>query len=261
MASLFLTFAVKEESRPFQKLIGSRSDLRVLLTGIGQRNAEKTIRKVLAEQPPQLVITCGFAGGLNPELATGTVIFSADEDFASPINPPSAPPTEGRQISDARGEFPSWEGSGVGSATQEPATRSEFLVSALLSAGARPAKFHCAKRVAANAEEKRALRQSTGADAVEMESGVIRAICREHNIPSATVRVISDAANEDLPLDFNRLMDADQNLSYSKLALTLLKSPRKVGVLLKFHKVTRASAERLANVLIKIISDQPLSHP
>src|SRR5881392_704140 len=100
MASLLLTFAVKEESRPFQKLIGARPDLKVLHTGIGQRNAEKTFRNALAGQSPGLVLTCGFAGGLNPELATGTVVFSLDELPTSPISPPPTPPREGSQISD-----------------------------------------------------------------------------------------------------------------------------------------------------------------
>ena len=105
------------------------------------------------------------------------------------------------------------------------------------------------------AEEKRALRASTGADAVEMESGVIRVICRERGILSATVRVISDAANEDLPFDFNRLMDANQNLSYGKLALASVKSPGKIGALLKLQKRTRLAAEKLAEVLVKVISN------
>src|SRR5947207_3675101 len=201
MASLLVTFAAKEESRAFQKLIGRHSDLQVLLTGIGQRNAERAIRGALAQELPKLVLTCGFAGGLNPELATGTVVFSSYDSSLS---------------------------------------------TALQSAGARPAKFYCAEKVVATAGEKRALWQSTGADAVEMESGVIRRICREHNIPGATVRVISDAAHEDLPLDFNCLMDAQQNLSYGKLALALLKSPGKIGPLIKLHKQTLAAAEKLA---------------
>jgi hypothetical protein len=125
-----------------------------------------------------------------------------------------------------------------------------------MNAGARPARFQCVERAVTTATEKRALRQQTGADAVEMESGVIRAMCGKHNIPSATVRVISDAAHEDLPLDFNHLMDSDQNLKYGKLTAALLKSPGKIGALLKLQKQTQAAAEKLAQVLVKIISNR-----
>jgi adenosylhomocysteine nucleosidase len=209
MTSLLLTFAVKEESFPFQKLIGAPSNLRVLLTGIGQRNAAKAIRQALAEQSPGLVLTCGFAGGLNPALTLGTVVFSADDGFA--------------------------------------------LAPAVRAAGARPATFHCAQRVAVTAKEKQALWHGTGADAVEMESGVIRTICRERKIPSATVRVISDIAQDDLPLDFNLFLDAEQNFNYARLAMALLKSPGKTGALLKLQKQTQAAAAGLAEVLAKVI--------
>lgn len=200
-----MCFAVKEEARAFQKLAGERGNVQVILVGIGKRNAERAIRAALANGPPQLVLTCGFAGGLIPELAMGTVVFAADPE------------------------------SGL-----EPA---------LLAAGAKPARFHCAERVAATAEQKRALREATGADAVEMESESIRAVCREQRIPSATVRVILDTANEDLPLDFNRLMTAGQKMSYGKLALALARSPGKVGALLKLQEQSKAAAEKLAEVL------------
>src|SRR5262249_41759514 len=125
----------------------------------------------------------------------------------------------------------------------------------LLAAGGRPAQFHCAKRVAATAAEKRVLWQSTGADAVEMESEVVCNICHAQNIPSATIRIILDTAAEDLPLDFNQLLDDEQHFDSFQLARALVKAPRKIRPLLRLQKqgATPPSglAELLAVVLLK----------
>jgi nucleoside phosphorylase len=202
-------FAVKEEAAPFRKLAADRSDVEILLTGIGRQNSERAVRAAVGRCKPGLVLTCGFAGGLNPELALGTVVFSADA---------------GSELSEK-----------------------------LLAAGARPARFHCAPRIATTAAEKQELRRATGADAVEMESQAIHAVCREHGIPCATVRVISDTADEDLPLDFNRLAKPDLSLDYGRLALTIAKSPGRIPALLRLRKNCRSAAERLAEVLSKVI--------
>ena len=202
-------FAVKQEAQPFRDVIAGRTRIEILVAGIGRKNSERGLLNALQTVTPGLVLTCGFAGGLNSDLATGTVIFSADENAG--------------------------------------------LTPALLAAGARPVRFHCALNVATTAEKKKALRKTTGADAVEMESEIIRALCREQGIPSATVRVISDAAHEDLPLDFNGLMNARQELHYGRLALSLLRSPGKIPALLRLQRQTQAAARNLAAVLEKII--------
>lgn len=207
---VLVCFAVKEEAREFREFVRDRGNVQVLVVGMGRRNAERAIRAALAKERPELVLTCGFAGGLRPELATGTVLFDADTETG--------------------------------------------LESALLAAGAQRARFYCADRVAATAAEKRALRESTGADAVEMESEVIRAVCREQKIPSATVRVILDTANEDLPLDFSQLMTGEQKLSYGKLALALAKAPGKVGGLLKLQGQTKAAGAMLGRIIAGMLS-------
>ena len=87
---------------------------------------------------------------------------------------------------------------------------------------------------------------------VEMESAAIHAVCRERGIPCATVRVISDMADEDLPLDFNTLAKPDKSLDFGKLFLAIAKSPGKIGALMQLQKKTSFAARQLAAVLAKV---------
>jgi adenosylhomocysteine nucleosidase len=201
-------FAVKEEAAAFRQRAAHQIGLAILVTGMGRRNAETAVREFLAACPTELVLTCGFAGGLDPALAPGAVVFETDQ---------------------------------------------EQLGEKLQAAGAKRAKFFCANRVAITVAEKQQLRTTTGADVVEMESESIQSVCRERGIPCATVRVISDSAGEDLPLDFNQLYRPDLSLDFGKLLWTIAKSPGKISGLIKLQKRCRFAAEQLAGVLVKII--------
>jgi adenosylhomocysteine nucleosidase len=68
-------FALEEEAAPFRKLAISIPDVVILITGIGAKNAEAAVRKFFEKNLPKQVLTCGFAGGLNPELENGDVVF------------------------------------------------------------------------------------------------------------------------------------------------------------------------------------------
>ena len=211
---LLVCFAVVEEmkffapSRPRQKGLPAPLPCQVCLTGIGRRNAAHSIREAIAAVQPKRVITAGFAGGLNPALRTGAVLYEDDEaDF-------------GPELEDL---------------------------------GARKGTFYCHRRVATTAQEKAELWKSSGADAVEMESSVIRTICREFGIPSVTVRVISDDARQDLPLDFNALMSSEDRIHLLKLLGAVLRQPSRIPKLIQFQRQTVEAARRLGAVLEELV--------
>lgn len=132
--------------------------------------------------------------------------------------------------------------------TDDPGIRGAFVRS-----GARVGRFHCCARVAATVRAKQALAMETGADAVDMESGVIRQICREYGIPAATVRVILDPWDEDLPLDFNNLVNSRFELEPGKLAGTLFRNPGIIPRLIRLQRQSRAAAIRLADLLSRAL--------
>lgn len=210
---ILVCFALAEEARPFERLLARNAPVNVLVTGIGRHNAERSVRRTLDSTHPRLVLTCGFAGGLDPALAHGTVLFEADT------------------VTEA-----------------SPATGA--LVGGLTAAGARAGRFYCATRIAVTACEKRVLRASTGSAAVEMESEAIRSVCQRMGIPCLTVRVISDEAGEDLPLDFNAFMKADEGLDVTRILWAVMRSPGLIGPLRQLQQRSQAAAERLAAVLL-----------
>lgn len=205
-----ICFAVKEEAAPFRPLVANRPDVRILVTGMGAQNTRKAFEQALRESIPACVLTCGYAGGLNPALPPEAIVFDASIDFP--------------------------------------------LTQKLLQTGARTGTYHCASKVAITAQEKAALFAQTKCDAVEMESGIIRQICAERGIPAATVRVISDAASENLPLDFNTLMTPEMDMHFGKLALALVKSPGKIPDLMRFGNRVKSSAQKLAQTLAQALS-------
>ena len=202
--SIIVCFATKPEAAPFRKLAATLGDISIVITGMGSRNAEAATRAALARCRPALLISSGFAGGLDPALTTGALVTdTSDARFRKELN----------------------------------------------SLGTHSIRFHCAERIATTPAEKSAARASTGADAVEMESAVIQKVGAELGVPTITIRVISDSANESLPLDFNALVDEQQNLSFTKLAWKLIGSPGTIPRLISFQKQVKFCGQRLATTL------------
>jgi hypothetical protein len=105
-------------------------------------------------------------------------------------------------------------------------------------------------RVAFTAREKSDLRAATGAAVVEMESAAVAQKAREWDVPFGCVRVVSDVAKDDLPLDFNRYRDADGRFERTRIALAALGRPFTVlPGLVRLDRDCRRAAERLGEFL------------
>ena len=80
-------------------------------------------------------------------------------------------------------------------------------------------------RVVVTAEEKRRLREKTGAIAAEMEAGAVRQIAEKWGVPFYCIRAVSDTANEDMPLDFNLYRDGAGRFSLARIAMAAMGRP------------------------------------
>lgn len=202
---VLICFAGRTESRFFRR---RRPNVSVLHTGMGRRNAKAALEDCLAKRRPELIITSGFAGGLNPELRVHELLFEKS------------------------GEHPLFDG--------------------LANLPFREGRFCCHDRIAVTAEEKRLLWQSSGCDAVEMESAGIHEIARWRGIPCLTFRAISDAAHESLPLDFNRLLTSRMKVDLAKLWGTLCRNPGRLLAFVRFYGSIVKTSRVLAGALCQL---------
>lgn len=171
---------------------------RVVESGPGFRAARAATLQFITQRRPDLIISAGTCGALDPNLTLGQVLTVSR--VQSPI-----------------GEFPTIASQGV--------------------------VLHSQDAVAATALDKRELFRS-GAVIVDMEAAAVASVCRDHNIPFACVKSVSDLADEDLPLDFNRYRDAAGRFQNSRIAFAgIIKG--KIFALMRLARQSSLAAKQL----------------
>lgn len=211
-ATALVCFAVKEEARPFRAMDPCRA--RTVITGMGMHKATNVVTQVLSEEVPALVVSAGFAGGLNPELQLGQVLY--DDEHVGPA----------RDV--------------------------------LATLGLRKGRFVHSDRVVVTGAEKARLRTRSGADAVEMESSGIVTVCLQRRVPVLVMRVISDTAQEELPMDFNQYTGADGGLNTVRLMLGIARRPTVIPRLMRFRRRLNHAAHALADALQDVLASDQL---
>ena len=185
-------------------------------TGDGGRAAAEGLRALLARQAVSRLIVLGVAGGLSPELAAGQVVVASEIRDASGAAPP---PDE------------------------------HLSRQALATNDAIPGLLFTSQRILSRRRDKADAWQRLGKPrvaTVDLETAVWARIAAERHLPFVAIRAVSDAAEEDLPLDFERYRDAHGRLRQSRVALAAAARPALIGALRRLQKRVDAGAERLA---------------
>jgi len=106
-------------------------------------------------------------------------------------------------------------------------------------------------------EDKARVRQETRADAVDLESAAIAEACAETQTPVLVLRIISDAANEPLPLPADVAYDAEQQHIRPLAILQHLGSdPKAIDPLARFAHRLPELQRALAEAIVAVINSR-----
>lgn len=214
----FENWETRREFDLFKANIGP-DEVTVLLTGIGGESAAKAIQSIPLEVH-DLCISSGLAGSLDVSLTPGDVVVARTAETLD----------------------------------QNIKAASDLnLVELAVSAGAKPVGISLtSEKIIATADAKEDL--SRQGSIVEMETTNILAAAIQRLVPCVAVRAISDAADEDLPVDFGRILDAHGHLKMGGLLKEVGLSPYRIPLLVQFGRQSRAATKSLADFLDRYIS-------
>jgi len=96
-------------------------------------------------------------------------------------------------------------------------------------------------------------------EAVDMESAIIMSQCSAGAVPALTIRAVSDAADEDLPIDFDRCLTPQGAIRPMRLVNAIVRRPSKLPNLVRFGRQSNQAAQSLASFLDDFIAALPVA--
>lgn len=202
----------------------------IIQTGVGPDRARYVARAVLREGDWALVLSTGFACALAPadvgDLIIGTEVVAVFHDG------------------------PGLRSERIGACSQQEQMRC-LSVERVAGMSVKTGRVASTPQVVWRAEEKRAIRDLTGAVGLDMESAALAAVAHEKGIPMAIARTVSDLVNEDLPLDFNLFL---RPTGWVMELWALIGHPSRFVGLNRLRKQSRIASDRLADFFKEYIT-------
>jgi len=207
-----------------QKGMYEGKDIIVLISGVGLKKARTAIRTLINHHHPDLILSAGFAGGLDPSLGLGDAIVPSRIVDHTGLGI-DTPPDIHKKLLNAR-----------------PTAHAGTILTT--------------PRFIAEESEKAALFQRHDARAVDMESAAIAAEAHAAGFPHLALRVISDTADQTLP-PLSRFLDASGEVMPIRAALYFLRRPTKLIPTLRFYTGMSHAAGVLTDLLVTAITVLP----
>jgi adenosylhomocysteine nucleosidase len=194
----------------------------VVISGAGRIAATRASELLVAGHRPRWLISAGFAGALDPTMARNQLVL-----------PDIIQHAEGHEI------------------------QVEPIDASLPAAFHRGGKLLSVDQVVFSAAEKAALRASTGADLVDMESAAVALLAQERALRFLSLRVVSDDAATELPPEVARILSHSTGYQLGVAARAIWQRPSVLKDFWKLHGQAQESADRLADALRRVLAVLP----
>ena len=194
----------------------------VVESGMGAKAAARATAEAIKFYQPKWVISAGFAGALDEQLRRGHILM-ADE------------------VADLAGQKIA-----VG-LTLDPA-------SAAATKGLHIGRLLTVDDIIRQPQQRRMLATQHGAIACDMETFAVAKVCQEHGVRLLSVRIISDAVDDELPPEIEHLL-AQKTLA-AKLgaaAGAIFRRPSAAKDLWQLREDALKASDRLAKFLVGVI--------
>ncbi len=191
----------------------------VVESGPGKAAAAQATRALILGHKPRLVISAGFAGGLDARAARGVIVMASG-------------------LVDETGRRWSLD-------LNMPAEGSRGLVVGTLLT---------ADRIIAAPAEKKTLGEKFAAVAVDMESTAVADVCREERVPLLCIRVITDGVDDELPPDLDHVLNSKTTAGkIGAAAGAVFRRPSSVKDFWQLKEQALVASQRLGKFLAGVI--------
>ncbi|MGA2798711.1 MAG: hypothetical protein ABSE63_14110 [Thermoguttaceae bacterium] len=226
----------------------------IIRSGAGRENAARATEVLIDGHHPQIVISAGFAGGLDLSLKRHDILLAdsvMDSSGEQIILRQALPSPDIANQGQSSSVGPS---SSEGRPLQWPLALSCIDTAKLAWPGLHVGKLMSVDHVVREPNEKQALHRQHQALAVDMETFAVAEVCRGRGVQLCAVRIIHDAAGDVLPPDVERLLRQKSEPARLGAALgAIWRRPGSIKDLWTLKENSLAASAQLAKFIERLI--------